>query len=51
VREKKGRDILTEVFAGETRLKLRRSLKNPCTKKGKKQTSNILEYGKRYTNR
>jgi len=52
VREKKGRNILTEVFAGETRLKLSRSLKNPCTKKGKKKkTSNILEYGKRYTNR
>ena len=51
MREKKGGNILTEVFAGETRLKLSLSLKNPCTKKGKRQTSNIVEYGKRYTNR
>lgn len=35
MREKKRRNILTEVFAGETRLKLSRSLKNPCTKKEK----------------
>jgi hypothetical protein len=36
VRENKGRKLLTDVVAGETGLKLSQSLKNPCTKKGKR---------------
>jgi hypothetical protein len=36
MKKKKGRKFLREVVADETRLKLRRSLKNLCTKKAKK---------------